>query len=370
MTSHLKGTGDEISEQVRGRGLSNRDVDGAGGMCTGPERGRLALTTAEQRAVQGNLQILRGCCLPDGAMTMANLGTASSIPVWIPPYFSAHNACALLASGNTTDRELVRKWLEWMALRQEPGGWWNDWTGTRASYSNTGKCDAHDSVVSFYLLVLRKYQVAGGIVSTRMRTAAERALACLETCVDPATGLTWAKPSYRVAFLMDNTESYAGYASGAAFFKAVGDKNRGELCARRQAKLRVELPKYWNSSARLYNWAKHPNGTVNGGLNALYPEGLANIFGCSFVVNQPAAFSQVTAKFTPETVPHGAGPERFAMAAARVGGAVSTTWRNRATTTAQGFTNVNVYSFRPALYVLLAYEGADWMPSVASAVQP
>jgi hypothetical protein len=338
----------------------------------------LTFTAQEKQAVDLSLEILRGCCLPDGAIVVSNLGTAPTTPVWIVTYFANHNACALLATGKADDRELVRKWLEWQVTHQEPGGWWNDWEGTRAAYANTGRVDAFDSNVAFYLLVLRKYQKAGGIVSPGMRTAAEKALACLETCINPDTGLPWAKPTYKASFLMDATEVYAGYASGAAFFASVRDSGRSRLCAARRNRLRSMIPKYWNAEERLYSWAEQPGTPVNGqyvgvysgGLDDLYPHGLANLFGCSFVGFRSASFRQVTDKFTPETIPYGTGTERFAMAAARAGGSLRKTWRDRATADALGFKPDNVYSFRPALYVLLAYRGADWMPSLASFAAP
>jgi hypothetical protein len=62
------------------------------------------------------------------------------------------------------------------------------------------------------------------------------------------------------------------------------------------------------------------------------------------------------------------GTERFAMAAARAGGALRKTWRDPASTTTFVFMSTNCDSFWPARDVLLAYQGADWLPNLASPV--
>jgi hypothetical protein len=332
------------------------------------------LTSGEQEAVDTALAIVRGCQLPDGAITQMNMGMAPETAVWIPPYFSHYAALALLANHHRDpqagDLARVASWLDWCSTHQEPEGFWHDYEGTRASYSNTGFIDAWDSSAAMYLLVLGRYQAEGGIVTEEMETAALRSLDCLAGLTDPQDGLTVAKPSYQVKYLMDNIEVYAGLVSGASCFEGLGRQTEASDAASQAALMKTSLANYYKPLSGLFAWAQHPNGQQEVGITTLYPDGLAQLFGVAFVSREPSAWEAATNAFGPESIPGGTGTERFAIAASRIGGEDELTWRAALVTDVATFTPTNVYVYRAGLAALALLEGADWMPGTAVSLPP
>lgn len=326
---------------------------------------RAPLTPAEQAAVASCLSIIRGCQLPDGAFNIVNDGNAPGSPVWVAPYFVNHGALALLAASkvqsNPADIVRVGKWLEWSVIHQDAGGFWCDHTGTIASYKSNGQVDAHDSSAALFLLVLARYQQVGGNVSDAMRIAAKRSLVCIQNVTD-TDGLTWAKPDYKIKFLMDNIEVGAGLAAAEKFFRATGDESEERAAKAQAALVGRGLLGYWEAAEPgRFAWALRSHGAYDGGLDQMYPHGLAQLFGVAAVSAQAASFAEVVEAFEPETTREGVGAERFLIAASQLGGPDARAWRAKAVQAASGFTPNNVYIFRPGLVVLGLLEGADWM---------
>ena len=335
-----------------------------------PGAKQTVLPPAEAKAVATCLDIIRGCQLPDGAFVQVNHGGAPEAPVWIAPYFVDYAAIALLAEYKRTKRlsdlASVGKWLAWCAMNQADDGYWNDYEGTVAVYKNNGKVDAWDSSAALFLLVAGKYQQAGGKVTPRIVTAARKALRCIETVSD-RDGLTWATPTYKVKFLMDNVEVYAGLQAASELFAAAGEKAEAGKASAQADRIRKKLPGYWRPADRLFAYALHPNGIFEGGLDKAYPQGLAQLFGCAFIAPKPEAWAAVK-KFPPDGGPSAAlGAERWLTAAARFGGDDAREWRAKTAAEAAGFTPLNVYIYRPAVTALALLEGADWMPNIAGA---
>lgn len=329
---------------------------------------------AENRAVARCLDLIRGCQLPDGAIVMAVPTQGAASPVWIQPYFAAHAALALLApnpdsKAAASDRTRVGKWLEWCAARQEKGGYWCDHVGTVAGYKSNGEVDAHDSSAALFLVVVERYHRVGGKVSPRTAAAAAASLKCLDGLTD-TDGLTWAKPDYKVKYLMDNVEVHAGLTAAGRFLTASGKKAEGAAAADKAEALGKALARFWEAKEKgRFAWALHPNGRYDGGLDEFYPHGLAQLFGVAFVAAEPAAFQTVLASFQPKNTPEAAGAERYLIAAARLGDKDEVAkWRAETARVAGAFDR-SVYVFRPGLAVLALREGADWMPSGLSAAK-
>ena len=331
-----------------------------------------AIRTARQ-AADACLKHIRNCQLPDGAFVQVNHGAAPGAPVWIAPYFANHAALALVAAAEqkSTDRrtrkdDLIRvsRWLEWSASHQESNGYWFDWEGTRANFRSNGKVDAWDSSAAMFLLVAGRFQEAGGRVSPAVLQAAQRSLKCIEH-VTAADGLTWAKPSYKVKYLMDNIEVYGGLRAGATLFSNSGLQNEAKRAAAQADRIGQLLPSYWQPAAGQYAYALHENGVFEAGLEKRYPHGLAQLFGIAFVEPHSAAWTGV-GKFTPDNGPLAAmGPERWLIAASRMGPAQKKTWQSKLVGEVRSFDPQSIYIFRPAVCVLALLEGAYWMPAAA-----
>lgn len=329
------------------------------------------LSATEVKAVARSLELIRDCQLPDGAIAMTAPKGADG-PVWVQPYFACHAALALLApnpdaKGAAADRERVRKWLAWCVKNQEKGGYWCDRVGTATKYKSNGAVDAHDSSAALFVVVAERYQRAGGTVTDDLRAAVKASLACLDDLTD-ADGLTWAKPEYKVKFLMDNVEVYAGLSAAARFHAADGQKDEAKKTSVKAATLEKGLLQFWGAKEKgRFAWALHPDGKYDGGLDKLYPHGLAQLFGVTFVRSEVAVFREVTKAFKPEHTPEGTGPERFLLAALRAGDeGERAEWRTATAEAAAEF-DASVYVVRPAIVVLAFREGTDWLPSPLAA---
>jgi hypothetical protein len=330
---------------------------------------RPPLTAEDQKAIARCLEIIRGCQLPDGAFNQVDHGRRPGAHVWVAPYFVQYAALALLAgherNPNPADLRRVGAWLDWCARNQAAEGYWNDFTGTVEGYRNNGKVDAWDSSAALYLLVAGRYQRAGGKVTPAIAAAARKALRCIESVTDE-DGLSWATPKYRVKFLLDNIEVYAGLRSAAGLFAAVDAPKEARRAREMADKLGKKLPDYWQAEARRFAYALHENGTFEGGLDKLYPHGLAQLFGVSFVAPKAEVWASMQT-FKPDGGPSAAaGPERWLVAAARLGGDRVSEWRTATGKEVGTFAPDNVYIYRPAVAALGLLQGAGWMPSIAA----
>jgi len=92
-------------------------------------------------------------------------------------------------------------------------------------------------------------------------------------------GLTGAKPTFMVAYLMDQAESYAGLQAALRLGRAFGDRD-----LTRQAKvvaraIRRGVPRTWNPSTKAYDWAVHENGArQQTNWAELYPDALSQVW--------------------------------------------------------------------------------------------
>lgn len=323
------------------------------------------LTELESKAVKNCLEIIRSCQLKDGSFRMVDEGDFPESPVWIAPYFVQHAMLALLVANDhvqaPADVDRVRKWLQWCAEHQEQDGYWYDYTGTLSSYRSNAMVDAHDSSAAMFLLVVERYQRSGGKMSKEVINAAKRSLRCITILTDE-DGLTWAKPDYKVKYLMDNVEVHAGLKSAIALFSKTGDREEVAVARKQDSAMSKSLNLFWEATEKdRFAYVLHPTGVFEGGFDDLYPHGLAQLFGISWVVSNSKAFAATCDKFEPQTTPEGVGAERYLMAASRLASEDLMSWREAVVKDANTFTSKSIYLFRPGLVVLSLYEGSDWM---------
>ncbi len=329
---------------------------------------RPALSAREEKAVATCLEIIRGCQLPDGAFVQVNHGGNPDSPVWIAPYFADHAALALIAGHEhrkaSSDLRRVGRWLEWRARNQTRDGYWNDFEGTVSAYRNNGKVDAWDSSAAMFLLVAGRHRSAGGETTPAVMVAARRALNCIGKVGD-SDGLTSASPTYKVKFLMDNVEVYAGLRAAAGLFNAAGASAEARKASDRADLIARRLPAYWRPADGLFAYALHPKGSFEVGLVESYPHGLAQLFGIGFIAPKAEAWAAIGTLLPDRGPTAAAGVERWLVAASRLAGEEEKRWRARVVDEVATFTTLNVHIYRPGVAALALLEGADWMPSVA-----
>lgn len=241
-------------------------------------------------AVRRCRDFIRAAQLPDGALRMGSGGDG----VRIVPYFSNIAAMALLAAHEVepaaADLERVRDWLLWYARHQEPDGTIQDYSGTIEGYKRLDHRDSTDSYAATFLMALWRYAQAGGdsAFDRRLVRAANGAVDAIALTFDEEDGLTWAKPGYRVKFLMDNLEVAMGLKEGAEYFRAAGEEAAMKKAMRMLRGVTAGLPQFWLPEKNHFAWAKGSSGAMHVGFDRWYPDGVVNIFGLAHTDPPPA----------------------------------------------------------------------------------
>jgi hypothetical protein len=332
--------------------------------CVCKTRDSAPLPAAQQQAAAVCLTQIRACQLPDGAFAQVAPGSRPNAPVWIAPYFANFAALALLAghahAQNPEDLARVERWLAWCAAHQTAEGYWTDFEGVCAAYRDTGKVDAWDSSAALFLLVAERYRRAGGTLTPEALAAAQRAFDCL-TFVTDSDGLTWAKPDYRMKYLMDNVEVRAGLRAAATLFDATGAAPAARQAREQADRLTRRITGFWQPAQSRFAYVLRADGTFGCGLEKAYPHGLAQLYGIAFIAPQAETWETVKKTFQPETGPAAAcGAEWWLMAAARLGKSEARTWRDRVIKSTDAFSPQRTYLHRYALSVLALLDGA-WL---------
>src|SRR5207302_10620195 len=75
-------------------------------------------------------------------------------------------------------------------------------------------------------------------------------------------GLTWAKPTLHVKYLMDNAEAWGGLLAAVKLAAALRDTGLEARAAHDAERERVGIESLWNPTTNTYDWAKHENGAT------------------------------------------------------------------------------------------------------------
>lgn len=191
----------------------------------------------EEAAWLASLQAENGALLMTGG---------SSGQFTMNPYFADFAALALLGAGESY-YENVRRYMDWhFAHLNTAETDYNGVDGTIYDYTVTlsyGKVvsekininadgkksyDSTDSYAATFLCVVAKYYEKTGDLAYLMANSRD-----LRRLLNPIrqtmhTGLTFAKPDYRIKYLMDNCEVYEGLVAAEKLYTALG---LTELCA-------------------------------------------------------------------------------------------------------------------------------------------
>ena len=210
-------------------------------------------------AVANCLELIRRCQLSDGAIR----NKADRDPIRIQPYFANHAALALLAGKQEADLPRVLSWLRWYAEKQRNGSV-NIYSGsisafTTKGYTDTGQSDSTVACAATYLLVVERYQRVAKNVPKEVMVAAKDSLNAINTTID-IDGLPWAKPDYRVKFLLANLEVNGGLILAERFFRTCGEESLASLARQLSHKLATTCLNYRRSEAAEYAYALDEEG--------------------------------------------------------------------------------------------------------------
>jgi hypothetical protein len=235
--------------------------------------------------------------LPDGAIAHH----VDHVRIW--PYLSNFAAMGLarasMTTGNTAYRDAAWRWLNWYQAHEDANGFVTDYTVANGVATSTGDMDSTDAYAGTFLLAARyTWKATGNLTKLKkLATGINGAVRAIEATQD-VDGLTWAKPAWRVKYLMDQAETYAGLRAAAEIGQAIGNKNlrtRATADADRMAKGIASL---WNPTTNAYDWAKHDTGARTAtNWSVFYPDALQQAWAVAFGLTDPTRASSLLGQF-------------------------------------------------------------------------
>ncbi|MGO0061557.1 hypothetical protein ACTID9_16300 [Brevibacillus fluminis] len=176
--------------------------------------------------IESQIAYILSCQLPTGTFRLGSLDAR------INPYFTNLALLSLVESGEC---DCARQQLDWYLGHLHADSYVNDYVWQDGKEIDTGKADSEDSYpATFFLLALAYVDATGDFAwAYESREKLYRILAGL-LALQQKDGLTWAKRSWKVKYLMDNCEVVQGLYAAEKLFGAIGE-HRGALQARQAA---------------------------------------------------------------------------------------------------------------------------------------
>jgi len=225
---------------------------------------------------------IRSAQLADGAITHY----VDHVKIW--PYLANFAAIGLarasVTTGNSAYGTAAWNWLTWYQKHQDANGFVTDYVITNGVETSTGDMDSTDAYAGTFLLAARYTWKSTGNLSRlkKLAVGVNAAVRAIEATQD-ADGLTWAKPSWHVKYLMDQAETYAGLRAAAEIGKAIGDKTLKNRATRDADRMSTGVAALWNPTTNSYDWAVHDTGAHTAtNWSVFYPDGLQQAWTVAF----------------------------------------------------------------------------------------
>jgi hypothetical protein len=202
------------------------------------------------------------CQLPSGTFRLA---PESNV---INPYFTN---LALVSLARLGECAAVERHVDWYLAHLSERGFVNDFRLDGETETDTGKADSEDSYHATLFSLLAK-TIQGNKRTDLVAARRDKLLTMLRALLhlQQSDGLTWAKQSHKVKYLMDNCEVLEGLENAAFLFALVGDRETAILAKERADRCRAGLARMYDSSKRCFavydrvypSWTKwYPDAT-------------------------------------------------------------------------------------------------------------
>lgn len=248
----------------------------------------------------------------------------------VSPYFSDLGVLAVLRARTPGGLPFAGRWIEWylahLSSASAPDGvpfehfYLPDGGGetTCVKPGDHFLChynDATDSAAATFFSVLWAYREAGGstnVLKMPGRKAQVERLASVLLALQQSDGLCWAKADYRVKYLEDNSEVYAGLRDLARLEESTyGDRTRAQAYAQAAARVRQGIrTELYDPKVKAYFPAKFEDGKrPAANLNKWYPDTQAQFWPVLWDVASPddprsrAALAALDARWNGQTGP-------------------------------------------------------------------
>jgi len=241
---------------------------------------------------------------PDGAITEA------TYPAWvgslsIDPYLANYAALGLaraaLLTGSSRDAQAAWSWLAFYARHEQPGtGYVTDYTLANrpgAHALSTGNEDSTDAYAGTFLVAAWAAEQLPGAAAEAswLAPAVDGAISAIESTQD-LDGLTFAKPSYHAALLMDVAEAYGGLVDGAKLASALDQGSEAVQAKQAAAAMEAGAQQVlWDSSDGAFDWGADSLGGNVTNWTERYPDAEANAWAVGYGLATPSETATIIA---------------------------------------------------------------------------
>ena len=118
----------------------------------------------------------------------------------------------------------------------------------------------------------------------RLWPALQRCVAGIQLTWQP-DGLTFAKPTYRVKYLMDNLEVRVGLRAAVRIARTLGDRERQRQWEDLLEQNRRGLAQLWLAAEGRFAMAMFEDGKQHTEFARWYPDGMANAFALAYILS-------------------------------------------------------------------------------------
>jgi hypothetical protein len=197
--------------------------------------------------------------LSDGAI--ADYIDQRTILPYVANYAAIGLAKAAKLTADTRYSSAVWRWLRWYQGHEARNGFVTDYNVVNGAEVSSGTMDSTDAYAGTFLSAVQAvYNVTGDRSQlTALKTGIAGAVNAIKATQD-ADGLTWAKPTWHVKYLMDQGETWAGLRAASNLALALNNRTLANSAAVAASRLQTGVQGLWNPSLGAYDWAVHSNG--------------------------------------------------------------------------------------------------------------
>lgn len=197
-----------------------------------------------EEMVENQKAYLLSCWLPSGTFRLAPKNDQ------INPYFTN---LALISLVRLMEWEPVRSHIDWYLHHVNEDGYVNDYRLDGTSEVDTGKADSEDSYHTTLFSLLAELLRANGETDW-IEPRKDELLVLLQAVarLQQKDGLTWAKRSYRVKYLMDNCEVAKGFEDAAYVFSMLNDDSSAAEASSRAMACRAGIHSMYSGLRKSY----------------------------------------------------------------------------------------------------------------------
>ena len=234
------------------------------------------MTCEKTALIEHEKTFLLSCWLPSGTFRLAPMREQ------INPYFTN---LALLALIPLNEWEPIQSHIEWYFQHLNHDGFVNDYRLEGQTEIDTGTADSEDSYhATLFSLVAEWIRATGKTNWLATRHAELVTLLQGIGSLQQKDGLTWAKHSYRVKYLMDNCEVMRGLEDAAFLFSCLGDNRNANEAQLRANACKMGILKMYSRLRKSYAMY----GSTHPGWRKWYPDVTSQAFPIIYEVADPA----------------------------------------------------------------------------------